>query len=199
MYDNTSAWAESFNFDEDDFTNSSLHNCTNVTDCSVDGDVTGLPKLNIPYAVMEALVAIVAVIGNALIIIVFHRERRLRRRTNYYIISLALADFLVGLLGIPFAILVSRCLRLTSLTLRQNQQDLRPNLYSAASPSQFTSIEISQLIGFCHFLPHPPFVYRRLLDCPRISMRVSSRRHRLLFFAPFRFFVWSPFQSIATG
>lgn len=109
MYDNTSAWAESFNFDEDDFTNSSLLNCTNVTDCSVDGDVTGLPKLNIPYAVMEALVAIVAVIGNALIIIVFHRERRLRRRTNYYIISLALADFLVGLLGIPFAILVSRC------------------------------------------------------------------------------------------
>lgn len=109
MYDNTSAWAEAFNFD-DDFTNSSLHNCTNVTECgtNVESDVTGLPKLNVPYAVMEILVAIVAVIGNALIIVVFHRERRLRRRTNYYIISLALADFLVGLLGIPFAILVSR-------------------------------------------------------------------------------------------
>lgn len=107
MYDNASAWAEAFNFDDDDFTNSSLHNCTNVTECAVE-DITGLPKLNIPYAVLEVLVAIVAVIGNALIIIVFHRERRLRRRTNYYIISLALADFLVGLLGIPFAILVSR-------------------------------------------------------------------------------------------
>lgn len=111
MYDNTSAWAEGFNFDDDVFsvTNSSLHNCTeNVTECAVEDDVTGLPKLNIPYAALEVLVAIVAVIGNALIIVVFHRERRLRRRTNYYIISLALADFLVGLLGIPFAILVSR-------------------------------------------------------------------------------------------
>lgn len=108
MYDNASAWAEAFNFDDDDFTtNSSLHNCTNGTECAVE-DITGLPKLNIPYAALEVLVAIVAVIGNALIIIVFHRERRLRRRTNYYIISLALADFLVGLLGIPFAILVSR-------------------------------------------------------------------------------------------
>lgn len=56
---------------------------------------------------MEFLVAIVAVIGNSLVILVFYRERRLRRRTNYYIISLATADLLVGLLGIPFAVLVS--------------------------------------------------------------------------------------------
>lgn len=64
-------------------------------------------ELNIPYTIMEGLVAFVAVIGNGLVIIVFFRERRLRRRTNYYIISLALADFLVGLIGIPFAVLVS--------------------------------------------------------------------------------------------
>lgn len=63
---------------------------------------------NIPYTVMECLVAIVAVVGNGLVIMVFYRERRLRRRTNYYIISLALADFLVGLIGVPFAILVSQ-------------------------------------------------------------------------------------------
>lgn len=62
---------------------------------------------NIPYVVSEALVAVFAVIGNALVILVFHRERRLRRRTNYYIVSLAIADLLVGLLGIPFAILAS--------------------------------------------------------------------------------------------
>lgn len=71
-----------------------------------------LSMLNVPYTIMEALVAMTAIIGNALVIIVFYRERRLRRRTNYYIISLALADFLVGLLGIPFAILVSWVLRI---------------------------------------------------------------------------------------
>lgn len=93
---------ESSSLFEDDFSNDSFTNNTNVTNLNVE-----LPQLNIPYAVMESLVAFVAVIGNALVIIVFYRERRLRRRTNYYIISLALADFLVGFFGIPFAILVS--------------------------------------------------------------------------------------------
>lgn len=64
-------------------------------------------ELNVPYTVLEVLVAFFAIVGNAMVIIVFHRERRLRRRTNYYIVSLALADLLVGLLGIPFAILAS--------------------------------------------------------------------------------------------
>jgi adenosine receptor A2a len=97
---------------EDDFgfnLNSSFSNCTNLTLFGGD-DATQKPELNIPYAILEALVAFFAVIGNALVIIVFYRERRLRRRTNYYIISLATADFFVGLLGIPFAILVSEAL-----------------------------------------------------------------------------------------
>ncbi|ALC46245.1 AdoR, partial [Drosophila busckii] len=63
--------------------------------------------LNIPYTVFEILVAIVSIIGNLMVIIVFQRERKLRRRTNYYIVSLAIADFLVGSLGVPFAILAS--------------------------------------------------------------------------------------------
>lgn len=66
----------------------------------------GLP-LNVPYTVSEVLVAVVAVLGNALTITVFVVERKLRRRTNYYIVSLALADLLVGVFGIPFAILTS--------------------------------------------------------------------------------------------
>lgn len=64
-------------------------------------------ELNIYYMACEVLVAIFAVVGNALVIFVFRKERRLRRRTNYYIVSLAAADLLVGLLGIPFAIMAS--------------------------------------------------------------------------------------------
>lgn len=66
-----------------------------------------LLKINVPYTVFECLVALFAIIGNGLVLIAFKRERRLRRRTNYYIVSLAAADLLVGLLGIPFAILAS--------------------------------------------------------------------------------------------
>lgn len=64
-------------------------------------------ELHAAYAALEVLVAVVAVAGNAMVIHVFRKERRLRRRTNYYIVSLATADLLVGLLGIPFAILAS--------------------------------------------------------------------------------------------
>lgn len=113
MLENATTWTEQFNClssYNDEFTfseNSSFSNCTNVTQFTTEDDTKQKPELNIPYAVLESLVAFFAVIGNALVIIVFYRERRLRRRTNYYIISLATADFLVGLLGIPFAILVS--------------------------------------------------------------------------------------------
>lgn len=125
--ENITAFTEQFDFNftsfDYDFSNSSNSSCTNVTDKSQ-------PQLNVPYTILESLVAFVAVIGNALVIVVFYRERRLRRRTNYYIISLAIADFLVGFFGIPFAILVSDDLmKLLLLSLyshvRRHQSDYR--------------------------------------------------------------------------
>nr|CAD7423076.1 unnamed protein product [Timema monikensis] len=89
---------------------SSLGNVTNDSENSTvsPGQLVADPMtLNVPYTVCEVLVATCAVIGNALVIVVFRRERRLRRRTNYYIVSLAVADFLVGLVGIPAALLAS--------------------------------------------------------------------------------------------
>ncbi|XP_045606763.1 uncharacterized protein [Procambarus clarkii] len=76
------------------------HNQTNSLDAE-------LPELDMFYTISEILVAIIAVIGNALTITVFAVDRKLRRLTNYYIVSLALADLLVGVLGIPFAILTA--------------------------------------------------------------------------------------------
>lgn len=59
------------------------------------------------YIAIEILVAILAAIGNILVIIVFIRYRSVRSITNYYVMSLATADLLVALLGIPFAIATS--------------------------------------------------------------------------------------------
>jgi 7 transmembrane receptor (rhodopsin family) len=101
MSENTTIWLDDSD-SLDDFTNSSLINIS-----TIDHHVPRNTSPNLPYTIMESIVAILAVIGNLLVIIVFFRERRLRRRTNYYIVSLALADFLVGLIGIPFAIMVN--------------------------------------------------------------------------------------------
>ncbi|CAL8115386.1 unnamed protein product [Orchesella dallaii] len=63
--------------------------------------------LSVAYTVSEAIVSLLAIFGNALVVYIFCKNRSLRRYRNYYIVALAIADFLVGLLGIPFAILAS--------------------------------------------------------------------------------------------
>lgn len=150
--DNDTFWSEQFTLESScsDNANFSLSNCTNLSSLAIAAEGEGLPSLNIPYAVMEALVAIVAVIGNALVIIVFYRERRLRRRTNYYIISLALADFLVGLLGIPFAILVSLARKLPFSTCTDSENSTS-NCFSRSTGVNWPAEE-SLRVSVHHFL-----------------------------------------------
>ncbi|XP_022244802.1 adenosine receptor A2b-like [Limulus polyphemus] len=61
--------------------------------------------LPITYLVLELTVAVFAVLGNLVIMIVFGLDKSIRKLTNFYILSLATADFLVGLVGVPSAIL----------------------------------------------------------------------------------------------
>jgi len=65
-------------------------------------------SVKIIFIILEFIIAILAVIGNLAVIGAFIREPKLRRQTNYYIISLVGADFLVGAVGIPFGILIVR-------------------------------------------------------------------------------------------
>lgn len=65
----------------------------------------GYDELPVTYAVFEVAVAIFAIVGNSLVVLTFVLERRLRRVTNLYIISLATSDFLVGLVGVPSAVM----------------------------------------------------------------------------------------------
>lgn len=69
-------------------------------------DLPQLLPFNVPYTVCEILIGVMSVVGNGIVMIVFCREKKLRTISNLYIISLAFADFLLGLVGIPFSILV---------------------------------------------------------------------------------------------
>ncbi|EDO35584.1 predicted protein [Nematostella vectensis] len=55
----------------------------------------------ITWSVVYILIALFAVIGNVLIIVVFSKKRRLRTRTNYFVVGLAAADVIVGTVTIP--------------------------------------------------------------------------------------------------
>lgn len=67
--------------------------------------ISDLLKPSIGYLVVEIIVAITAFVGNLLAIVVFIHDKRLRKVTNFYIFSLSFADLLVGLVGVPSAIL----------------------------------------------------------------------------------------------
>ncbi len=54
--------------------------------------------------VVLATFALVTILGNALVIVAVAKERYLRKVTNYFIVSLALADLVIGSLVMPFSI-----------------------------------------------------------------------------------------------
>ncbi|XP_031571548.1 D(2) dopamine receptor A-like [Actinia tenebrosa] len=53
------------------------------------------------WSSLYAFIAFASFTGNVLIITVFYKKRKLRTRTNYFVIGLAAADVLVGLVTIP--------------------------------------------------------------------------------------------------
>ncbi|XP_068612643.1 adenosine receptor A2b-like [Brachionichthys hirsutus] len=57
------------------------------------------------YIATELAVATLAVAGNALVCVAVVRNKRLRTVTNYFLVSLAAADILVGLVAVPCAVL----------------------------------------------------------------------------------------------
>jgi len=64
-------------------------------------------QLSTVYTCVEVVCAVASFSGNSLVLIAFVRYRRLRSVTNYYVISLAVADLLVAVVGIPSAVAMS--------------------------------------------------------------------------------------------
>ncbi|XP_072099125.1 adenosine A2a receptor a isoform X1 [Mobula birostris] len=65
------------------------------------------PWDNVIYIVMELLIAVLAVLGNVLVCWAVYLNSNLQNITNFFVVSLAVADIAVGVLAIPFAITIS--------------------------------------------------------------------------------------------
>lgn len=63
------------------------------------------PYLDGPYIAAELVIATFSTTGNFLVCLAVRLNRRLQTVTNYFLVSLAVADFFVGALAIPCAIL----------------------------------------------------------------------------------------------
>lgn len=67
-------------------------------------NATSSPTLDVPYFLCESLTALFSIVGNLFICTVILRSKQLRAIvTNYFLVSLAVADILVGAVAIPCA------------------------------------------------------------------------------------------------
>ncbi|XP_053973390.1 dopamine D2-like receptor isoform X1 [Hylaeus volcanicus] len=71
-----------------------------------EGDVDEKPDPNSWWALILVIVPCLTLFGNVLVILAVVRERALQTVTNYFIVSLAVADLLVAVLVMPFAVYV---------------------------------------------------------------------------------------------
>ncbi|XP_050299026.1 dopamine D2-like receptor isoform X3 [Anthonomus grandis grandis] len=97
------------------FVQQQLSNCTfyanNVTNltssCVTSTTTSGTSESDRNYwALVLLIVPILTLFGNVLVILSVYRERTLQTATNYFIVSLALADLLVAVVVMPFAVYV---------------------------------------------------------------------------------------------
>jgi hypothetical protein len=103
-YGAMSAFESTFNgsFNDTLYWNSSLYNDTYILEGLYPSGY-GLPHI-IVASIVVTLLMIVIVIGNMLVIIAIATEKALKNIQNWFIASLAVADFFLGLLIMPFSL-----------------------------------------------------------------------------------------------
>ncbi|XP_061586442.1 adenosine A2a receptor a [Cololabis saira] len=65
------------------------------------------PAASVLYIILELLIAVFSVVGNVLVCWAVCLNSNLQSITNFFVVSLAVADIAVGVLAIPFAIAIS--------------------------------------------------------------------------------------------
>lgn len=63
------------------------------------------------FAILDFCFFLSSVIGNSVVIYVIGRDKNLKNKSSYHILSVACADLIIGLFGIPLGVFaVSECL-----------------------------------------------------------------------------------------
>uniref|UniRef100_A0A667IG32 Histamine receptor H4 n=1 Tax=Lynx canadensis TaxID=61383 RepID=A0A667IG32_LYNCA len=71
---------------------------------STNSTIALLPSTHIFLVFLMCLVAFAIMLGNAVVILAFVVDQKLRHRSNYFFLNLAIADFFVGMISIPLYI-----------------------------------------------------------------------------------------------
>lgn len=59
-------------------------------------------QVNVAIAIIGTFSSLLTIFGNILVLVSFFVDRQIRQPTNYFILSLAISDFLIGCVSMPF-------------------------------------------------------------------------------------------------
>lgn len=60
--------------------------------------------VQVTFSIVEFSLFLCSIIGNSVVIYVISRDKKLKSKSNYHILSVATADLLIGLFGIPLGV-----------------------------------------------------------------------------------------------
>ncbi|XP_015194474.1 5-hydroxytryptamine receptor 4 isoform X2 [Lepisosteus oculatus] len=145
----------------------------NLTDISRNGEVNAelSPAERIILTIFLAFIIIMTVLGNLLVMVALCKDRQLRKKkTNYFIVSLAFADLLVAVVVMPFAAIeLSKgyweygetfCLVRTSLDV----------MLTTASILHLCCIALDRYYAICC----QPLVYRNKMTPLRVALMLGG-------------------------
>lgn len=101
-----------------------------------------------------ALLSLVILAGNTLVCTAIYKNRKLRTKTNYYLVSLAVADIMVGVFSVPYWIyhrlgktksISCSCLEVTKGYIRNNRQQWFEMRLKGACMALLSSFVIAKL------------------------------------------------------
>ncbi|XP_074415803.1 adenosine receptor A2a [Scleropages formosus] len=122
-------------------------------------------SLNVPYLAAELVIAALSTVGNLLVCVAVGMNRKLHTVTNYFLVSLAVADICVGALAIPCAIMTDMgiprhnlylCLLMLSVLIMLTQSSIFSLL----------AVAVERYVAIFH-----PFQYQSLMT-PRNAVLV---------------------------
>lgn len=110
-------------------------------------------SLPLYYNVLAPLIAFVAVLGNGIVIYLICTRRRLHVMTNYFVVSLAMADFLVGLF-LPSFIIACNFWSNCEITT----YNMFFNLFTLVSIANLFVMTVDRYISIVHPLRYQSYV-----------------------------------------